>query len=239
MRLEQFRLGRRRWAGYNLGPMKKLSTRRAVSAFTLIELLVIVSALALVAGLLIPGLARARRQATAKNCSNNLKCVGLAFRTWNPNDSALFPAQEPTNYRGVKELVGTGQVFIHFRVMSNELATPKVLVCPQDKAKTAATNFASGFSDRNVSYFVGTDAQETEPQMFLSGDRNLAFGGHPIKPGLFVLTTNNPSLTWTKALHHSCGNVGLADGSVQFCDSKRLAAAAQNQGQPTNVLAIP
>jgi type II secretory pathway pseudopilin PulG len=219
--------------------MKKLSTRRAVSAFTLIELLVIVSALALIAALLIPGLVRARRQAPAKNCSNNLKRVGLAFRTWSVDSSDDNPMHLPTKYGGTKELIATGQVFVHFRVMSNELSTPKVLVCPQDKAKTAATNFASGFSDTNVSYFVGTDAKETDPQMFLSGDRNLAFQGQPIKPGLFVLTTNNPPLTWTKAIHHSCGNIGFADGTVQFFDSKRLAAAAQNQGQPTNLLAIP
>jgi hypothetical protein len=123
--------------------------------------------------------------------------------------------------------------------MSNELLTPKVLVCPRDKAKTVAKDFASGFTNKNVSYFVGTDAMETYPQMFLSGDRNLAFQGQPIKPGLFVLTTNTTSLGWAKGIHYPCGNVCLADGSVQFWDSKKLAAGVQNQGLATNLLAIP
>ena len=86
---------------------------------------------------------------------------------------------------------------------------------------------------------MGTDAGETYPQMFLSGDRNLASQGQPIKPGLFVLATNNASLTWTKAIHRSCGNIGLVDGSVQYYDSMQLATAVQNQGLATNLLVIP
>jgi hypothetical protein len=145
----------------------------------------------------------------------------------------------PTADRGTKELIGTGQVFVHFRAMSNELVTPRLLVCPLDKAKVVAKNFASGFSDKNVSYFVGADATEWYPKMFLAGDRNLAVQGQPMKPGLFVLTTNTTALTWTKELHHPCGHVGLADSSLQLWDAKQLTAAAQNQGQPTNRLAIP
>jgi len=123
--------------------------------------------------------------------------------------------------------------------MSNELVTPKVLVCPADKAKTAAQDFGPNFSDANVSYFVSIDANENTPQMFLSGDRNLAFQGQPIKAGLFALTTNNPSISWTKAIHDSCGNVGLADGSVQGFGRQHLAEAVPYQGVATNRLAIP
>jgi hypothetical protein len=180
-----------------------------------------------------------RRQALAKDCAFNLKQVGLAFRTWTIDSDVQGPWRFPMAVPGTKELVGTGKVFVYFQVMSNALTTPKILVCPRDKAKIAATRFTSGFSDKNVSYFVGTDAMETCPQMLLSGDRNLAFQGQPIKPGLFILATNNTAISWTKAIHHSWGNVGLADGSVQFYDSKRLAEAAQNQGVATNRLAIP
>jgi type II secretory pathway pseudopilin PulG len=235
----EFQLGLRRLAAYHAGAMKKLSSREVSEAFTLIEVLVIVFTVVLVAAFLIPGLVRERRRAQVVACSNNLKQVGLAFRTWFITDSGDYVTHFPLAEGGTKELVGTGQVFIHFRAMSNELSTPKVLVCPLDKAKVVATTFSSGFSDKNVSYFVGTDAIETHPNMLLSGDRNLAFHGQPIKPGLFLLTTNNTSLTWTKALHHPCGNVGLADGLVQSWDSKQLAAGVQNQGMDTNLLVIP
>jgi competence protein ComGC len=219
--------------------MKKLFPKGTARAFTLIEVLVIGFTVVMIAAFLIPGLVRARRRALAEGCTDNLRMVGLAFRTFALDASEEYPMRHPVALGGTKELVVTGQVFIHFRAMSNELSTPKMLVCPWDKTKTAANNFASGFSDKNVSYFVGTDAVETHPQMLLSGDRNLASQGQSIKPGLFVLTTNNASLTWTKGLHHSCGNIGLADGSAQFWDSRQLATAVQYQGMATNRLAFP
>jgi competence protein ComGC len=219
--------------------MKKLSPKGTAGAFTLIEILVILLTLILIAAIWIPHFIKVRREALAKGCSDNLKQVGLAFRTWGIDSSGDPAMHIPVAYGGTKELVVSGQVFVHFRVMSNELSTPKVLVCPRDKAKIATTNFSGGFSDKNVSYFLGTDALETDPQMFLSGDRNLSFQGQPITPGLFVLTTNTTSLGWAKGLHHPCGNTGLADGSVQFFDSNRLTAAVRNQGIETNRLAIP
>ena len=219
--------------------MKTLSLKGTTRAFTLIELIVIVLTLVVLAGALVCGLVRAGRTAQDLYCNSNLKQIGLAFRTWAIDHSTNWPAQASTASGGSKELIGTGQVFVHLRVMSNELATPKILVCPADKAKTAAQDFGPKLSDTNVSYFVSVDANEDTPQMFAAGDRNLAFQGQPIKPGLFTLTTNNPALSWTKAIHDSRGNIGLADGSVQGFGAEHLAEAAQNQYVATNRLAIP
>jgi len=217
----------------------KLSPKGTARAFTLIELIVIVLTVIVLAVALACGFARARRKAGAICCDCNLKQVGLAFRTWAIDHSLKRPMQVPAAAGGTEELAATGQVFVHLRVMSNELATPKILVCPQDKAKTAAGDFGPKFTDTNVSYFVSIDADENTPQMFGAGDRNLAFQGQPINPGLFTLTTNNPSLSWTKAIHYPCGNIGLADGSVQSFGADRLAEAVQYQGAATNRLAIP
>jgi hypothetical protein len=41
------------------------------------------------------------------------------------------------------------------------------------------------------------------------------------------------------AIDHSCGNIVLGDGSVQFWDSKQLATALQNQAMDTRLLAVP
>ena len=51
-------------------------------AFTLIELVVVIVVVAILAACLVPALARTRPQAQRIACANNLKQVGLAFRTW-------------------------------------------------------------------------------------------------------------------------------------------------------------
>jgi hypothetical protein len=60
--------------------------------------------------------------------------------------------------------------------MSNELYTPKILVCPADKQRVAAVRFTPQLNNGNLSYFVGIDAEETEPNRFLAGDRNILGG---------------------------------------------------------------
>lgn len=223
---------------YSLRPgkeaqMVQIASTRRHSSFTLIELIVIVGTLALLVFFLIPQAVRHRRRAA---CMNNLRQIGLAFKTW-PITSDDFPALTPVEWGGTKELADSGQVFIHFRVMSNELSWPRVLVCPADRTKSSAKTFHRAFTDANVSYFVGLDATDVQPQVLLSGDRNLAVG-RPLPPGVFRLTTNT-LLEWTRAVHGSCGNLALADGSVRFYDSSNLTLAVRNQGIPTNRLAIP
>ncbi len=137
------------------------------------------------------------------------------------------------------ELALTGDVAGIFRVMSNELSTPKVLVCPEDIKCAAATNFAVGFSDANISYFVSLDANHKSPQMILSGDDNFVVNGKPIQSGVLNLWTN-ASVKWTFKRHHYDGNIALADGSVSSeIPRKELQQAFQQTGFATNRFAIP
>lgn len=218
--------------------MKRPASHARVKAFTRIELVVIVVVLGLIGGFLILSRIQTARKVRNEACLNNLKQVGIAFRLWPPDQSDAYPMQYRKDRGGTKELIGTGQVFVHFRALSNELQSPKLLVCPADKQKTVAPNFNEGFSDANVSYFVGLDAAEELPQSILAGDRNLAATGRPLEKGLFVLTTNM-LLSWTKNIHNNHGNICYGDGSAQFLTSDGLAQANQKQDLATNQLAIP
>jgi prepilin-type N-terminal cleavage/methylation domain-containing protein len=190
--------------------MKKILKQKA--AFTLIELLVVIAIIAILAAMLLPALAAAKRKAQRINCVNNLKEVGLAFRVWEGDNGDQYPMSVPTASGGARELVTsanntatlTGGSFIYaFLVMSNELSTPKILLCTSDASHTAsATNFAPqlalGFSAapitvvaktavltplQYVSYFLCGDTAEAYPQMILTGDRNIGASNPNISGG--------------------------------------------------------
>jgi hypothetical protein len=131
-----------------------------------------------------------------------------------------------------------GNVAPVFQVMSNELATPKVLLCPADADRFAAKSFTAGFDNSTVSYFVGVDAADDKPSMFLSGDESFAIDSRPVKSGLLLLATNAP-VSWTAARHVNQGNIGLADGAVMTTGSASLRQLLVQTGVATNRLALP
>ena len=80
---------------------------------------------------------------------------------------------------------------------------------------------------------------ETTPQIFLGGDRNLATKGVAVGSGLFGLTTNGAELSWTKEMHNEQGNVLMGDGSVQQMSSSRLRSSVREQELGTNWVVVP
>jgi prepilin-type N-terminal cleavage/methylation domain-containing protein len=182
------------------------------------------------------------------------------------------PSANPPDVRGV---------FAIFLVMSNELNTPKILFCPAEyqnsnPQRTAATSFADSpaggatlpagtipyLNDANCSYFVGIDAKEVNPQMFLMGDHNMGNqnnGQPPIaasslsgsvpagrvfgddSPWFQSPGTNYPTggsvdtwVAWADNMHIRLGNVALTDGSVSSLNRATLHSALSSTGDVDN-----
>jgi len=162
-------------------------------SFTLIELLVVIAIIGILAALLLPALAEAKRRAWMIVCLNNLRQTDLALRLWADDHDGRYPMEVPQSQGGAQPASGWTSpqgVFRVFELLSNELSTPRLVICPADERR-ARTNFSSlppggDFTGNEaVSYFVGgnygglTGGAATnppaawDPQVLLTGDRNI------------------------------------------------------------------
>jgi prepilin-type N-terminal cleavage/methylation domain-containing protein/prepilin-type processing-associated H-X9-DG protein len=237
----------------------KLGQRNAQCGFTLIEFTVVIAVLVVLAAMLLPGMTGNKAKPERITCTNNLRLAGLAFHQWALDHNDKLPTEVSVTNGGAMEAVLAGDVAMVFRVLSNQISTPKILFCPTDQRRIQANTFDNVpvkrsrrdvpfVGNSNVTYFVGLDTNPSSFQMCLTGDDNLLVGGQagyygglngaPVKPGLLSLWTNTP-VAWADSRHGKQGNVGLADGSVQWFSSRKLAEALRNTGVATNRLAFP
>jgi len=140
--------------------------------------------------MLLPALAAAKRAAGAArnnasasrnsgeiNSVNNLKQIGLAFRIWEGDHGDQFPFNVSQAKGGTRELSNPDSNGFEqnpapvFMVMSNELSTPRILVCPNDPAHHVAADF-SQLTSANISYELRTGAKisDSNPDEILAVD---------------------------------------------------------------------
>ena len=148
----------------------RMSNRRGpCRAFTLIELLVVIAIIGILASMLLPALAKAKARGQRIACVSNLRQIGLAFRMWSDDNESRFPWRVDPTDGGTRTV---NEAWRHFAVISNEIVTPKVLRCMSDSEKDRANDWGDspgtgflGLQNRGLSYFVGTESDESLSQM--------------------------------------------------------------------------
>lgn len=209
--------------------------RRLERALTVSELLVLVAVIALLIWVLGPkAFEPVRTRIRTANCASQLMSIGVAFRLYAGDYGDLFPSALIHDDLWLTNCDET--LVFAWRRLSNELATPRLLVCPGD-TRFAAVNFAS-MTRSNLSYFMSIDASVGAPQMLLAGDRNLSSNGVQINPGLFDPGTNC-ILTTTKELHGGVACLLFVDGSVTRYNPGHPPERGSSLTIATNRLAIP
>lgn len=220
---------------------------------TLLELLVVIAIIGVLAGLLLPVLARGKGKARSINCSGNIKQLGMAFTMYLGENNDDFPAP------GSKTLIGPmAEDWIHWqkdrdvrqsaiaRFISSDVFTTNLFRCASDfDALKLEQNRATNpyiYSFSFTSYRVTNDVNAGMALALDSTKRKvLPFSLHSVvNPSAKIVLVEEdrkgeglndgrwiPTINPVSTRHNGKGNVAFVDGHVQVVD-QRFGLDARN-----------
>ena len=197
-------------------------------AFTLIELLVVIAIIAVLAGLLLPGLARAKESGRNVNCVSNLRQIALASSLYTMDANGHLPWFRNWLYTKNSD-IASGRLYPY-------LNTKQVYLCPTDKielgnksrpkwAAQAAPSggFGSVSRPRDYSYAMNCAiCHATDLSGFLEPGKTMLFMEAYLAATDYSGQVGPSFAARSLALrHNNRGNMVMADLRVEKMDKKK------------------
>ena len=142
--------------------------RQKPAGFTLIELLVAISIIALLIGILLPGLSMARDVAKQAVCSSNLKQAGVAVHAYAADNDEQIP-------RGPDDLHG---FFAPFGLNYSQVADSQIWVGATQKFTGHGNTFEGYLDDRRIVYCPADNTSAPASELVKIGTSQDAYGSY-------------------------------------------------------------
>jgi prepilin-type N-terminal cleavage/methylation domain-containing protein/prepilin-type processing-associated H-X9-DG protein len=190
-------------------------TRGKLRGFTLIELLVVVSIIAILVGILLPVISRARKAAVMTSCASNLKQIGAALEAYCQENSNHYPFARymPLPFFGPNDDPGLATVLSECVGKQT-----KVFKCPGDQDYVfqlcgISYLYNSYLSGRTIPSVLNNPMLKREKVEFTDAEIPVSYD---YDNGLFSLNNNKDILV---PKFHARRNFLYADGHVDQMDA--------------------